>query len=360
MATTTRHDCPQGFADDDFAVENYDNYPSSFCSLENENLFPRSKFPMFRERDTPDSHEAYALLRPALLLTSRIITQCSQTFALFVRRRHPGSPDAWLGADAELELSKEEITLCIQRTIPNIDFDPDMDPDSSSFATTTLFPDRPSDLIIVDYNLIRLLKNSASSNSQKMAGLVFLAVLLAHELAHVLEFRSIRAGRLRSDGQPFETPAGVTCREAGTAWEIRAFGGRVYPVCQLENSLANMRGLCIKSTAWDFDMMKVSENWIRQLFTESHWTTVQLPLRPPIDKYARYALLEDELIDWRRDLFTKQKVRSSDVRVESGSPHKKPRSTGPLKTCGGKRVQMGPEEDQSDLNRVHPGRVPFR
>jgi hypothetical protein len=101
----------------------------------------------------------------------------------------------------------------------------------------------------VDYNLIRLLKNSASSNSQKMAGLAFLAVLLAHELAYVLEFRSIRAGRLRSNGQPFETPTGVTCREAGTAWEIRAFRGRVYPVCQPKNSLANMRGLCIKSTA---------------------------------------------------------------------------------------------------------------
>ena len=117
----------------------------------------------------------------------------------------------------------------------------------------------------------------------------------------------------------------------------------MYPVCQPENSLANIRGLCIKSTAWHFDMMKVNKNWIRQLFTESYWTTAQLPLRPPIDKYARYALFEDEPIDWRHDTFSKQKERNSDVRVETGSPRKRPRSTGPPKTCGGKRVRIGPQ-----------------
>ena len=115
----------------------------------------------------------------------------------------------------------------------------------------------------------------------------------------------------------------------------------MYPVCQPENSLANIRGLSIKSTAWNFDVMKANETWIRQLFTGSYWTTTHLPLRPPIDKYARYALFEDGLIDWRYDI-SKQKERN-DVRVETGSPRRRPRSTGPPKTCGGKRVWTGPQ-----------------
>lgn len=85
ITTTTQHGCAQGFADDDFAVENYENYPSTFYSLQNKNLFPRSKFPMLRERDTPASHQAYALLRP-VLLTCRIILQCYVAYASRVRR----------------------------------------------------------------------------------------------------------------------------------------------------------------------------------------------------------------------------------------------------------------------------------
>ena len=248
----------------------------------------------------------------------------------------------WLGTDVELNLPKEEIIQSIQRVIPDIDFDPDMDSNSSSFTITSLFPELPLDLIVVDYNILRLLKNSASHHSQKIAGLVFLAVLLSHELAHVLEFRNIRRTKLQSDRQLFQTPAGITCREAGTAWEIRAFGGRIYPVCQPENSLANIRGLSIKSTAWNFEAMKANETWIRQLFTESHWTNTQLPLRPPIDKYARYALFEDELIDWRHDISSKRKERN-DIRVATGSPRKRHRSSDSPKTCGGKRLRTGPQ-----------------
>ncbi|KAE8419816.1 hypothetical protein BDV36DRAFT_128091 [Aspergillus pseudocaelatus] len=347
MATTHTDGSPWGFADEDFVMEDYENYPSSFCNLQNENLFPRSKFPMFRERDTPAARNAYTLIQPALLLMSRIIIQRWESFGIFVRRRHSGLPDIWLDADVELELSRDETIGCIKNAIPDIDFDLDMHPNSSPFAETTLCPKAMSDLITLDYNIIRLLKDLTSTHNQKLAGLVFLAVLLGHELAHVLEFRSIRAGQLCSDNEPFETPPGVTCREAGTAWETRTFGGRVYPICQAENSLLNIRGLCIKSSAWNFDMMKVNENWIRQLFTESHWIIALHPLRPPIDKYAQYAILEDELIDERCDLLIKSKVRGNDVRVESGSPRKKPRPIIPVNICGGKKVQMGFQERTS-------------
>lgn len=67
------------------------------------------------------------------------------------------------------------------------------------------------------------------------------------------------------------------------------------------------------------------------------------PLRPPIDKYARYAILEDELIHERRDLVIKSKDES-DVRVELGSPRKRHRSIIPVNICGGKKVQMDIQE----------------
>ncbi|GAB1194725.1 hypothetical protein APSETT444_003974 [Aspergillus pseudonomiae] len=299
--TTKTTGNPCGFAEEDFVIENYKNYPSSFCDLQNENLFPSSKFPRFRERDTPAARNAYTLIQPALLL------------------------------------------IMYQNAIPDIDFDPAIHPNSSPFAETTLRLNTMSDLITLDYNIIRLLKDSTSTHSQKLAGLVFLVVLLGHGLAHVLEFRSSRAGQLRSNNEPFETPPSLACRKVGTAWETRAFGGRVYPVCQVENFLLTIRGLCIENSTWNFDMMKVNENWTRQLFTESYWTMAPHPLRPPIDKYARYAILEDELIHERRDLVTKSKDES-DVRVELGSPRKRHRSIIFVKICGGKKVQMDIQE----------------
>ena len=66
-------------------------------------------------------------------------------------------------------------------------------------------------------------------HSQKLAGLLFIAVLLAYELVHVMEFRCIKDGESKPDDQPFNNHPGVTCGEVDTAWEVRAFGGRMYP-----------------------------------------------------------------------------------------------------------------------------------
>lgn len=355
MATTHGVDPPFGFSDEDFVIESYDEYPSGFRDLQNENLFPKSKFPMFRGKDTSAAAQnAYESIQPALLLLSRIIIQCWESFTVFVRRQRPGlfPPDEFLDADTELALSKDETIGYIKNVIPDIEFNPDRhyyySNSAAVFAETVLCPKAASDRISVDYNIVRLLRDPTCSHSRKLAGLVFLAVLLGHGLAHVLEFRSIRGGQLlRSDddGEPLNTP-GVTCREAGTAWETRAFGGRIYPICGVENSLVNMRGLCISSNAWNFDMMKANEKWIRELFRESHWTTTTAvhPLRAPIGKYARFALLEDELlIDYeRRALPTEGKGCERDVRVETGSiisPRKKHRQIIPVNICGAKRVR---------------------
>ncbi|PGG95882.1 hypothetical protein GX51_08089, partial [Blastomyces parvus] len=339
MANTHTEDTAFAFRDEDFILEDYSDYPHEFCSLQIENLFPRARFLMLCKQ-TPVTDRTYKLIEPALLLASRIIIQHWASLRIFVRRQHHCPTEAWLDTNEELELSKDEVICQVKNVMPDIDFDPEMEMNSCSFAQTTLRPNVTSDLIVLDYNLIRLLKDRALRDSQKLAGLFFLAVLLCHELAHVLEFRCIHEGKLRPDGEPFETPPGITCREAGTGWETRAFGGRIYPVCAAENSLLQIRGICIKSSAWNFEMMKVNESWIHQLFSDKHWIMDTHHLRPPIDVYALHAFLEDELIDEHLESSSRRKTRGSDVRVEMQSPRKKCRTIERMKICGRKKVRI--------------------
>ncbi|EGC47131.1 conserved hypothetical protein [Histoplasma capsulatum var. duboisii H88] len=340
MANTHTEHTSFAFCDQDFIFEDYSDYPHDFCSLEIENLFPRAIFPMLLKK-TRVADTAYTLIEPALLLASRIIIQRWESFRIFVRRQHRNPTEGWLDSDGELELSKDEVISWVKNVIPNIDFDPEMEPNSRPFAETSLRPDAASDLIVLDYNLIRLLRNPGHRDSQKLVGLFFLAVLLCHELAHILEFRCIHGGKLRPDGEPFETPPGITCREAGTGWETRAFGGRIHPVCEEENDLFKIRGICIHSSAWNFEMMKVNESWIRRLFSEEHWIVDTHPLRPPIDVYVRHAFLEDELIEKHLESPLKRKTRASDVRVEMQSPRKRRRPLKMREICGGKKVIRG-------------------
>jgi hypothetical protein len=172
-------------------------------------------------------------------------------------------------------------------------------------------------------------------------------VSLGHGSAHVLEFRDIQDVQLRYDGQPFETPPDITYHELGTAWETRAFGGRVYPVRETENYLREIRGLCIRSSAWNFEMMKANEQWMRQLFTELHWTTAEQPLRPPVDRFAQYAIIRDELLcDHFGERYSrpqKSKEHEKDVYFETGLPRKKyyqPIAT--IKSRGCKMLTWGP------------------
>lgn len=280
-----------GFDEEDFPPKNYADYPSGFCNLNNENLFPISKFPVLR-KDSPAARSAYASIRPALVLVSRIIFERWDVYKVFIRRCREG------GAD-ELGLSKEEVVGRIRGALPDIDFDSGMRSNSNLFASALLCPEARTDQIILDYSLVRLLKSTTASHGQKLAGLLYLAILVGHEIAHILEFRNIRGGQLRLDGQESDTPSGITCGEAGIGWETRVFGGAIYPVCAPYNCLLNIRGLCIKSHSRKHDVMKLDDGFIRQLFTEEYWNcqNSQRLLRPPISKYAQYAVLQDELMD---------------------------------------------------------------
>ncbi|OJD15153.1 hypothetical protein AJ78_04578 [Emergomyces pasteurianus Ep9510] len=342
MARLHSRDTAFAFRDEDFALDDYGDCPHGFCSLEVENLFPRAKFPMLREESLVTNH-VYSLLEPALLLASRMIIQRWESFQIFIKRR-PNNPttEEWLDSDNELELSQNEVISRVKSVMPQIDFHPDLETNSNTFAQTTLHPEATSDSIVLDYNLIRILRDRGSKDSQRLAALFFISVLLCHELAHVLEFRCIREGRLRPDGESFETPPGITCREAGTGWETRAFGGRIYPVCKADMSLLLIRGICIRSSAWNYEMMKLNENWIRQLFSEEHWARNAHPLRPPVDVYARHEFIEDELIYQDPESPLKRKTHGSHVFAESYSPTKKGRVPRRIKICGGKKVVHGP------------------
>lgn len=173
-----------------------------------------------------------------------------------------------------------------------------------------------------------------------MAGLLLLATSLGHQMAHILEFRCIRACKLRTEDEPFEIPPGIICREAGTAWELKSFGRRIYPVCQPDGSLYNIQGLCLEIASCNFDVMKMNDDWILKLFTEEHWKQEQ-PLKAPIDVFARFAFLEDDLLEDQVSASIRRQTRMlDDVQVETDSLSKKRRARRfPVLTniCGGKK-----------------------
>lgn len=66
MANTHTGDTAWAFRDEDFTLEDYpDNYPHNFFDLENENLFPRSRFPMLC-RETAAANNAFSAIEPGL------------------------------------------------------------------------------------------------------------------------------------------------------------------------------------------------------------------------------------------------------------------------------------------------------
>lgn len=123
-------------------------------------------------------------------------------------------------------------------------------------------------------------------------------------------------------------------------WETRVFHGQVNPVCDMENSLITIRGLSIRSAAWNYEVMKVNDDWIRSIFSESHWNRTAHPLQIPIDIYARHALLEDELLASNAFSPVKTKSHERDVQVWTGRPRRACRAT-QHRICGGKRVERG-------------------
>lgn len=197
---------PFGFKKEDFAPFSFPQFPDGFCTLGNENHFPLSRFPSLRNH-AEGGERVYSLIKPALLLASRMILQECGLYSIFIKRSTVGSPTIYVPSESELELSEAEVIGCIRSYLPEFEFDPNMDAKSASFEETVLAPDDPHDIVTLDYNLVRFLRSDTSDN-YKVAGLFFVAISICDEIAHVLEFRSVRRGCLKRDGKPHATPPG--------------------------------------------------------------------------------------------------------------------------------------------------------
>lgn len=100
------------FKEEDFPVRTYADYPSNFCDLQNENLFPESKVPMFKKKKNhPSGHYGYQLLEPALRLISRIIFDHWSSYSVLIKRRQPGDSETFLNEDTRVSLTSEQATV---------------------------------------------------------------------------------------------------------------------------------------------------------------------------------------------------------------------------------------------------------
>lgn len=133
-----------------------------------------------------------------------------QSFNVFIARRaHQGTVEE----EDRIELGPAELINIIRCHIPDLDFDPDIAQRGEECGMTHLLPNEPRDLVTIDYTLIKLVINKETGTKRTTVALAYIAILLCHELAHVLEFRSIRKAQLGDDGEAFETPPGITGTE---------------------------------------------------------------------------------------------------------------------------------------------------
>ncbi|PYI00087.1 hypothetical protein BO71DRAFT_436902 [Aspergillus ellipticus CBS 707.79] len=316
------------------------DFPDEFCTLLNENLFQRKQFLTLRG-DAKIKNLIYSKIEPALLPASRLIIHRWDSYIVFIRRHQPDDNDVFITEDHREIVTKEEVMAKIQEFVPSIELDPDMYPESSGYAMTVLYPGRAHDLVVLDYNLISVLLSSKTYDSNKIAAMVVLAVLLGHEMAHILEFRGIRKAHLDNNSEPFITPPGITCPEAGTALERYVFGGKVQPVCTRLNDLMFIQGLYLNSSAIDYKMMKMNQDWIRGLFSERHWETAPKPTEAPLVICVQRPRLKNYLFkNDSEDSQTKGRINWNDVRVETGSPTRRPKMSRPNRRFGCKVVDL--------------------
>lgn len=153
---------------------------------------------MFSRKNT-----LYSALMPSFLLAStRIIISKAQTFNLFIARKcHQG----FVKHEDIIHLEPEKLISKIRDYIPNVDLDPEMAARDEEHGMTELMPNEERDLLLIDYALIKAVLDK-ESGKRRTTALAYIAILPCHELANVLEFRIIRKGSFREDGEPFEPP----------------------------------------------------------------------------------------------------------------------------------------------------------
>ncbi len=302
------------FSPADFGYPKYESSIPTGTDLKNENLFPISKV-----RFASKSPSVYSKLEPALLLASRMILEMPQTFSMVIERKQ--SKHDYIEEDDIVPRDSQAIRSIVRSFAPEIDIDPEMSARSVEYAMTYLEPSKPHDLVLLDYNLIRAVRDIGASHRRRTVVLFTTAVLLCHEMAHILEFRSIRKGELAPSGEPYQSPPGITCTEVGAARETRMFGGVIRPICEIEGDLSTIIGLAARSQSWNGHAMAIKNDWIVQLFFESFWVsepqTLRVPYQPILSTSPRCNLAE---LDEEDELFllSPHSLQSPNKRLREG------------------------------------------
>lgn len=318
---------------------------SNLCNLQNENLFPPERV-LFSNRKS-----LYAQILPSLLLASRIILDEPQSFNVFIARRdHQGTVEE----EDVIKLGPDELINIIRCHIPDLDFDLDIAQKGEECGMTHLLPNEPRDLVTIDYTLIKPVIDKETGTKRKTVALAYIAILLCHQLAHVLEFRSIRNAQFKDDGEAFETPPGITGTEAGTSWEALVFGGGISPV-SIESDLSYITGLSIQSSRWRYLHMAMDFEWISRLFDENFWVEkvtpkLFVPYNPRGLALASSIVFDEDEAESPEPRTITQRRRGGDVRVELIKPLNKPAKLPNMakmvqvsrRSCGGKRLHLPP------------------
>ena len=344
----TPMDIPLSFSINAF---DYESSVPTGTDLKNENLFPATKL-----RFAANSPLMYGKLEPALLLASRMLLGMPQTFSMFIERKK--SESGYVEEEDIVPRDSDYIRGVIRSFIPDIDIDPDMSKRSEEYAMTYLQPIGSHDLLLLDYSLVEAIRDPWLADRRKTAALFFMAVLICHEMAHILEFRSIRGGQLGTSGEAYQSAPGITCTEVGAAWERKMFGGVIRPVCYNEEYLSTILGLSARSSSWNDNVMAVKNDWVSRLFFESFWVsepkTLRIPYQPVLSISTRCTLSDldkedEETLSPPSPLQSPTKKRRGERReVRVGMPPK--RSKKPIalssrlyerRTCGGKKVVYG-------------------
>jgi hypothetical protein len=335
-----------------FEIEDFDFDTSSLLAtdIDGENLFPQATIRFAKKART------FQAIQPALLLASRIILHFPQNFAMFIARRSNISD--YVTREDIVPTSSEAIISIIRSVIPDIDVDSDMSKRTEKYAMTYLQPSQSKDLIMLDARLIVAVMSPSFTPLCKTMALFVLAVCICHNIAHVLEFRCIRGGKLNDDQEPFQTPPGITCMEAGSAWEEKTFGGVISPVTFNKNDLATTIGCCSRSASWNFNYMVVSVDFVSRLLTKPFWdnnpVNLTIPFTPKLASFNGIKFDSDKIDsdDESPPPYPTKRRRGFSGDVQVGSPprfkkegmrHGERRQLRTLRrTCGGKRVAKGP------------------
>lgn len=234
-------------------------------NLTNENLFDKKKCRFSGKGGY------YEDIKPAIRLASRIILSYPTYYAPFITR----SENFDFVRDEDVPIATKDALLSLIRpVIPFIDMDEGMYEKRGEWAMTSLEPNDDRDVVLLDFKLLRNCKAEWVPIFQKYVSWATLALLLCHEMAHVLQFRIVRKKSLQASEAAFLTPPGVTCREAGVAWEVKALGGTITPVCATDCDFSSQIGLALRSavgifTTWPYRINESERYFQRNIGTQS-------------------------------------------------------------------------------------------